>query len=172
MPRWRHLRAIALLPFTVTVVVPLLLIATNPINPLWGLPFPINLLLVITAVMLIALGLWLFYATNRLFATIGQGTLAPWDETQRLVVRGIYRHVRNPMISGVFAVLLGEMLLFGSPALLIWCAIFAAVNLIYMPLVEEPGLEARFGEDYRLYKRHVPRWLPRRRGWEAPTTNA
>lgn len=126
-------------------------------------PPPLNLMLLLAALALIGAGLGLFIATNRLFISIGQGTLAPWDETQRLVVRGIYRHVRNPMISGVFAVLLGEALLAGSPALLIWCAIFAAINLIYIPLVEEPRLEARFGEAYRQYKRDVPRWLPKLR---------
>ena len=52
--------------------------------------------------------------TNRLFATIGHGTLAPWNPPEKLVVRGVYRHVRNPMITGVFCILLGEAVFFGS----------------------------------------------------------
>jgi protein-S-isoprenylcysteine O-methyltransferase Ste14 len=71
------------------------------------------------------------------------------------------------MISGVFCILLGEGVLFGSKSLLIWFAVFAIGNLIYMPLFEEPGLERRFGEDYVRYKKHVPRWIPRRTPWEA-----
>jgi protein-S-isoprenylcysteine O-methyltransferase Ste14 len=81
-------------------------------------------------------------------------------------VRGVYRHVRNPMISGVAFILLGELLASGSLRLLIWFLLFALANLIYIPLVEEPGLEHRFGQAYRVYKQHVPRWLPRLRPWE------
>ena len=104
--------------------------------------------------------------TATLFARIGKGTLAPWDPTARLVVAGPYRHVRNPMISGVLAVLLGEAALFGSLPLLVWFGAVFALNAIYFPLVEEPGLRERFGEDYERYRANVPRWLPRFRPWE------
>jgi protein-S-isoprenylcysteine O-methyltransferase Ste14 len=107
------------------------------------------------------------YRTITLFASVGRGTLAPWDPTRRLVVRGPYRHVRNPMISGVLSILLGEAALLGSFPLLAWFGVFFAANAIYMPLVEEPGLERRFGDDYRTYKRNVPRWVPRRKPWAA-----
>jgi protein-S-isoprenylcysteine O-methyltransferase Ste14 len=117
-------------------------------------------------VSLVGVGLVLFVRTVALFATVGQGTLAPWDPTSRLVVRGPYRHVRNPMISGVYFVLLGEAVGLGLPALLIWAAAFLAVNAIYMPLFEEPGLKRRFGEDYETYAANVPRWLPRLRPWD------
>ncbi len=65
------------------------------------------------------------------------------------------------MISGVFGILLGEALLFASAGLLIWAAAFLVINTVYFALIEEPGLEARFGEPYREYKRSTPRWLPR-----------
>ncbi len=119
---------------------------------------------------LIALGLLLVLSTIRLFATIGRGTLAPWDPTTRLVVRGPYRYVRNPMISGVLFVLLGEAALFGSLALLLWFGLVLMVNAVYMPLVEEPGLKRRFGEEYERYRAHVPRWIPRVRPWDGPET--
>ena len=99
--------------------------------------------------------------TVALFAGIGQGTLAPWDPTSRLVVRGPYRHVRNPMISGVLCVLLGEAALFGSLAVLAWSGVVFALNAVYFVLVEEPGLRERFGAEYDAYAAHVPRWLPR-----------
>lgn len=98
---------------------------------------------------------------------VGSGTLAPWDPKTRLVVRGPYRCVRNPMISGVLFVLLGEAALVGSVPLLIWFGAVLAVNAIYLPLVEEPGLSRRFGEDYEAYRAHVPRWLPRVRPWDS-----
>jgi protein-S-isoprenylcysteine O-methyltransferase Ste14 len=106
--------------------------------------------------------------TIRRFARDGEGTLAPWDPTQRLVVEGVYRHVRNPMITGVVTNLVGEALLFGSSALAVWALLFALANAIYIPLAEEPGLERRFGADYRRYKAGVPRWIPRVRPWTDP----
>jgi protein-S-isoprenylcysteine O-methyltransferase Ste14 len=154
--RWRHLRAILLLPGVVIVAIPALILWRNGarLGPLAvaGLP-------------LIAAGLLLMIPTIRLFASAGRGTLAPWDPTTRLVVCGPYRYVRNPMISGVLAILVGEAALFASPRLLVWFGAVFALNAVYIPLVEERGLEARFGEEYRTYKAHVPRWLPRIRSW-------
>jgi protein-S-isoprenylcysteine O-methyltransferase Ste14 len=117
---------------------------------------------------LVAGGLWLMVQTVRLLIVDGQGTLAPWDPTQRLVVRGIYRHVRNPMITGVIAIAMGEAAVFASGALLAWAALVTLVNVIYIPLLEEPGLVQRFGADYETYRRNVPRWLPRRAPWGGP----
>jgi protein-S-isoprenylcysteine O-methyltransferase Ste14 len=156
---WRHLLAIGLLPVTVIAVVPALILwRTGADVAAWPLA--------VIGVALIALGLALVAWTVALFATVGRGTLAPWDPTSRLVVRGPYRHVRNPMISGVLAILLGEAALFGSIPLLVWFAAAFAVNAVYFPLVEEPGLGRRFGEEYDAYSANVPRWLPRLRPWE------
>ena len=77
------------------------------------------------------------------------------------MVRGPYRHVRNPMISGVLAVLLGEAALFGSLALLAWALVVLAINAVYFPLVEEPDLRRRFGAEYEDYAARTPRWFPR-----------
>ena len=105
--------------------------------------------------------------TVRLFVRIGKGTLAPWDPPRRLVVEGPYGYVRNPMITAVLAVLLGEAALFGSPGLLVWFALFIAINFAFFVLYEEPSLERKFGEEYREYKRRVPRWVPRRMPWQS-----
>ena len=107
--------------------------------------------------------MWLW--TVRLFARIGRGTLAPWDPTERLVVEGPYAHVRNPMITGVLAVLVGEALVFGSTPIAIWAAVFAVINHVFFLAYEEPSVERRFGDEYRRYKQNVPRWVPRRTGW-------
>jgi protein-S-isoprenylcysteine O-methyltransferase Ste14 len=163
---WRQARAIALLPGTVTVVVPaVILIAGAGPNLGWGLEGVAAALPVVLGLALIAVGLALWVWTVRLFARIGKGTLAPWDPTRRLVVEGPYRYVRNPMITAVLAVLLGEAALFGSSALLVWWGAFFAVNWAFFVLHEEPGLERRFGDEYRDYKRNVPRWVPRRSPW-------
>ena len=144
----RHLLAIGLLPGVVTLLVPALIVSGDEVA--W---WPLGLL----GAVLIALGLVLIAQTVALFATVGDGTLAPWDPTARLVVRGPYRRVRNPMISGVLCVLLGEALLFGSLALLAWWAVVFAVNAVYFPLVEEPGLRRRFGADYEAYSGRASR---------------
>jgi protein-S-isoprenylcysteine O-methyltransferase Ste14 len=152
MPMARQLAAVVLLPGTVCVLVPALLLSDAGIAP-----WPLALL----GGALLALGLGVIAWTVSLFARVGRGTLAPWDPTSKLVVRGPYRYVRNPMISGVIAVLLGEAALFGSLTLLVWAAVVFAVNAVYFPLVEEPGLHRRFGAEYDEYAARTPRWVPR-----------
>lgn len=153
-----------------TIVVPaVILIAGQGPNVGWGLDGLVAVLPVLLGVVLVASGLALWAWTVRLLARIGQGTLAAWDATRHLVVAGPYGYARNPMITAVLGVLLGEALLFGSSWLLIWSAAFLAINCMYFLIYEEPGLERRFGEEYRLYKRNVPRWIPRRTPWSPST---
>jgi protein-S-isoprenylcysteine O-methyltransferase Ste14 len=169
----RHVRAIVALPGTVTVFVPAVIVACAGARSAQDLPSWATVALVAMGCVLLGIGLALMTWTITLFARLGRGTLAPWDPPGTLVVRGPYRHVRNPMISGVTMVLLAESLLFRSLLLLIWCAAFAALNAIYIPLSEEPGLAARFGVDFDVYRRHVRRWLPRLRSWgETPGPDA
>jgi protein-S-isoprenylcysteine O-methyltransferase Ste14 len=167
MESWKHLRAIVLLPGMVTVVIPGAIVLRIGLDTqgVWR-SFPASrVILPVFSLLLIGLGLTLIVSTVRLVASVGKGTLAPWNPTQRLVVEGVYRHVRNPMISGVFAILLGESLLAASLPLLRWFLLFVFVNAVYIPLAEEPGLVRRFGEDYLTYKQHVPRWIPRLKPW-------
>jgi protein-S-isoprenylcysteine O-methyltransferase Ste14 len=110
-------------------------------------------------------GITLLIYTISLFGRFGNGTLAPWQPTQKLVVIGPYRHVRNPMISGVFFILIGESLVLHSTSMLEWAGLFFLINTTYFILMEEPSLEERFGEDYRQYKKHVGRWIPRLRAY-------
>ena len=118
------------------------------------------------AFVLGASGLALAVWTTSLFRTVGEGTPAPWAPPDKLVVRGPYRHVRNPMIAGVLLMLGAESLFFGSWPLAGWLTVFFLGNAIYFPLVEERALERRFGDDYRRYKANVLRWIPRWRAWD------
>ena len=167
MSAWRQARAIALLPGTVTVLIPVLLVVLTDAVVGWG-GDGLAVLPVLLGLAAIAAGLALWLWTVRLFARIGRGTLAPWDPTRHLVVEGPYRHVRNPMITAVVTVLAGEAALFGSLPLLIWCLAFLAVNHLFFVIHEEPGLVRRFGDEYRAYRDNVPRWLPRRTAWTPP----
>jgi len=159
---WRLLRTILILPGTALVYVPALILwFTGDYNLS---PDPMTWLAVVPAAAGLVFAVW----TVRLFATVGRGTPAPWEPPKKLVVRGPYRYVRNPMITGVLLMLVAEAMAFHSWAILGWMVFFFAVNCVYFPLIEEKGLEARFGGDYRLYKANVPRWLPRPIGWDLP----
>lgn len=160
----RHLLAIAILPFTVAVLVPIWIAYRNGVTLTPGHSV-ISVLLQVIGLVLISLGLILFVASLRRFATDGKGTLAPWDPPSIFVVRGPYQFVRNPMISGVILLLFGEAFALLSPPHGIWAVIFMILNLIYIPLVEEPQMERRFGESYREYRRHVRRFIPRLSPW-------
>lgn len=164
----RHLLSILVLPFTVTVIVPLWLLRNDLSRDLPPQGAMIRLLVLAAGGAAFLIGLILLISTVAQFAATGRGTLAPWDPPRVLVVNGVYRYVRNPMISGVLFILLAESLLTGSRRIVVWFMLVLVTNLVYIPLLEEPGLAARFGERYRLYKENVPRWLPRVRPWIAP----
>lgn len=163
----RHLLAILILPFMVVVMIPRwLLRGYSASDTRWiDGTIPAAAAHIIGALAFLA-GFALFAWCISLFARIGKGTLAPWDPTQRLVVVGPYRYVRNPMITGVLTMLAGEGLFLGSRVMAYWTLAFFIINTIYFLLVEEPGLERRFGASYLEYKAVVPRWLPGDRPWE------
>ena len=161
----RHLASIAALPFAVTVVVPLWVARRNNISLTLG-STGLEIVAQNAGVVLMAFGLFLFASSLRRFATEGEGTLAPWDPPRRLVLRGPYRYVRNPMISGVLFILFGEAHLLLSRPHLAWALIFLAANAVWIPLFEESDLRRRFGDSYVEYCRHVPRLFPRLRPWE------
>jgi protein-S-isoprenylcysteine O-methyltransferase Ste14 len=156
--QWRHVRAIALLPFMNTVIIPSVLLLLSPPPPAW----PVGA--TVAGAALVATGTALVAHCVHLFMRLGAGTLAPWDPTRELVLAGAYRYSRNPMKAGLFLVLAGEALATGSAALTAWFACFALVNVLYIRVHEEPGLARRFGAAYRDYCERVPRW------WPAPRT--
>lgn len=160
----RHLVAIAVLPFTVTVLIPIWLARRDGVTLALG-STPTHVVLQLAGVGLLLAGVLLFATSLWRFITEGRGTLAPWDPPRQLVVQGPYRYVRNPMISGVVLVLFGEALVLLSRTHLTWALIFLGINAIYIPLVEEPLLHDKFGASYGEYCRQVPRLLPRLRPW-------
>lgn len=163
----RHVLAIAMLPFVVAVIVPLWIARRNATTFTLG-DTRLELLAQFGGLTFSIVGVALFLSSLHRFARDGKGTLAPWDPPRRLVVNGPYRHVRNPMISGVVFMLFAEALLLLSRAHGGWALTFLAINAIYIPLLEEPGLRRRFGAGYDEYCRHVPRLLPRLRPWRPP----
>lgn len=140
-----------ILPITVLIIV------TLNIEPKISIPYFSTLL---DGLLMILSGLFLIILTISKFITIGKGTLAPWSPTKKLIIEGIYRYVRNPMIIGVLFVLTGESIATLSQNIFTWAVIFFIINNIYFFLLEEPLLVRKFGDDYREYKKNVPRWIP------------
>jgi protein-S-isoprenylcysteine O-methyltransferase Ste14 len=99
------------------------------------------------------------------FAWHGRGTPAPPAPTERLVVEGAYRHVRNPMYVAVLAVVLGQVLLFASGGLFAYLVVLALTVTAFVHAYEEPTLSEAYGPSYDEFCANVPRWLPRATPW-------
>ncbi len=119
------------------------------------------------AVVTAAAAVVLIHAFAR-FVREGIGTPAPVAPTQRLVIGGLYRHVRNPMYVAVVAAVVGQAALFGRPVLLAYGAGLLALFVAFVRVYEEPTLRRQFGAEYDTYRRLVPGWWPRARPARLP----
>ena len=155
----RTLLFTVLLPNTLTVVVPYLILSgRDPGSPRlhvgsfrWaGLP-------------LLTLGVIVYAACATWFGTVGRGTPAPWDPPRFLVRHRLYRYCRNPMYWGVVFIVAGEAILWDSVALLVYAAVLWLAFHVRVLTYEEPHLRKTFGAVFDDYCRAVPRWLPTRR---------
>ncbi|MFY9607712.1 MAG: isoprenylcysteine carboxylmethyltransferase family protein [Blastocatellia bacterium] len=144
-----------LAPGTLTILVPRWLLS----SPIGSERFNIGIFRYLGIVpILIGASIYLWCAWDFTFA--GKGTPAPIDPPKELVVRGLYRYVRNPMYVGIGAVLIGEALLFQSLALVAYVGAVLLVFSLFVVFYEEPALTRKFGDSYRRYREAVPRWIP------------
>jgi protein-S-isoprenylcysteine O-methyltransferase Ste14 len=111
---------------------------------------------------LVLLGAALAISCIVTFVVAGRGTPAPFDPPRRLVTRGPYRFVRNPMYLGAVIVLGGAGVYYGSAPLIGYALAFLVATHLFVRGYEEPALRAAFGEEYETYCRRVKRWWPRR----------
>jgi protein-S-isoprenylcysteine O-methyltransferase Ste14 len=95
------------------------------------------------------------------FATYGRGTPLPLDPPKRLVIRGLYRWVRNPMYVTVLIVILGWSLFFQSIEVAAYGLVVFALCHTFILVYEEPHLRRVFGPEYEAYRARVGRWIPR-----------
>jgi protein-S-isoprenylcysteine O-methyltransferase Ste14 len=146
-----------LAPGSVAVVIPFLLVRFGLIDGDWG-GRPGFL-----AFFLLGGGAVLLATASKGFAVEGEGTPAPFDPPVRLVVRGPYRYVRNPMYIAVALMILGMTRWLLAPGLLLYFAAVIVAFHLFVVLYEEPKLRRLFGAAYEGYLRKVPRWLPRLR---------
>jgi len=142
-------------PGVVAGVVPYLLTGWDANE--WWLPVR-----VLGAVVLVASVAVLVQAFAR-FVFEGRGTPAPVAPTDRLVVGGLYRYVRNPMYVAVVGAIVGQALVLGRVVLLGYAAVVWAVVASFVRLYEEPTLREQFGAEYDAYRATVPAWVPRLR---------
>jgi protein-S-isoprenylcysteine O-methyltransferase Ste14 len=129
-------------------------------------PLPYWLPLRVVGAILLAAGVGALLHAFWRFVVEGLGTPAPVAPTERLVVGGLYRYVRNPMYLAVGAVIVGQALLLGQPILLLYAIVFAVAVAAFVHWYEEPTLRHQFGEQYEEYRRAVPAWYPRREPWD------
>jgi len=150
---------LVVVPGSVAVLVPRLILGTQlpPVSRIssigWlGLP-------------LVTCGAIILLDSFARFVVQGLGTPAPVFPTRHLVVSGLYRYVRNPIYVAVLSVVLGQAILFGSPAILVYGLSLWIAFTLFMLVYEEPTLRRTFGKEYETFCANVPRWIPRLTPW-------
>ena len=155
---FKNLLFTLIVPGTVAVYVPLRIAQDRPFAT--GPAFGAGCLLLVVGASIYAWCVWDF-------ATFGRGTPAPIDAPKKLVVRGLYRYIRNPMYKGVLTVILAWAVLFGAFELMLYALVVGTCFQLFIVFYEEPHLRAEFGSEYEGYCRRVARWLPRLRPGQA-----
>ena len=120
----------------------------------------------VVGLVVVALGLAALVACFVQFVREGRGTPAPIAPTEKLVVGGLYRWVRNPMYLAVGAIILGQAVAFASIGVLSWFVVFVAAVVSFVTVYEQPTLHSTYGPAYDAYCRAVPGWWPRLTPWD------
>lgn len=152
-PALRTLLFTIVAPGTVTVALPYFILTrthASSIGPLRSVGIPV-----------VCLGIAIYAWCAWSFTVKGRGTPAPIDPPKKLVIEGLYRYMRNPMYVGVLTILVGEVLWFASPMLLVYAGIVAGIFHAFIRFYEERKLQNLFGGQYTAYCNTVPRWWPR-----------
>jgi protein-S-isoprenylcysteine O-methyltransferase Ste14 len=145
-----------LVPGTVAIYIPYLLIASEPAAQRLQLG-----VFRYASLIMILIGVAFYFRRPWDFTFTGKGTPAPIDPPKELVARGLYRFVRNPMYVGMLSLFLGEAVFFKSGRMLLYTAVAFLVYHSFVVLYEEPVLRRKFGEAYQRYCDGTPRWIPR-----------
>jgi protein-S-isoprenylcysteine O-methyltransferase Ste14 len=129
-------------------------------------PLPYWAPLRVVGIVLLAAGIVVLVHAFVRFVVEGVGTPAPVAPTEHLVVGGLYRYVRNPMYLAVAATIIGQALVLGQLALLLYAAAVCVAVATFVRWYEEPTLVRQFGAQYEVYRHAVPAWWPRRHPWD------
>jgi protein-S-isoprenylcysteine O-methyltransferase Ste14 len=142
-------------PATVAIYVPLLIV--RGLSPGSGIRLLVSLVFFLVGGSIYTWCVWDF-------AVSGRGTPAPIDAPKKLVVRGLYHYTRNPMYLGVLTIILGWVVLYKAPRLVIYALCVGLSFHCFIVFYEEPHLQRMFGSSYEEYRARVGRWFPRRCG--------
>jgi protein-S-isoprenylcysteine O-methyltransferase Ste14 len=113
----------------------------------------------VAGLITLAAGALIVAACVLTFVVVGRGTPAPFDPPRRLVDRGPYAIVRNPMYIGAILALLGAAAFYQSQAIAGYAAAFFVVMHLFVIAYEEPTLRTTFGPAYDDYCGRVRRWI-------------
>ena len=159
LKRLEYFKVVLILPGNVLIIIPLIIYfltktysyyLINLSNVLFYLSFPF-----------LILGLWLsIWSVRAFYSHGGEGTPGPWKPVSKLVIAGPYRYVRNPMLMGVFFLLLFESIFFSAMPIFYWFLVFFIGNIFYFKKIEEKDLIKRFGKDYKHYRNEVSMLIP------------
>ncbi len=151
----KNILFVIFVPGTVAVLIPYWIVTRNfaAISFEWGMPQYLALLPAL-------LGVSIYFRCVWDFASFGRGTPAPIDPPKVLVIRGLYRYVRNPMYVGILLLLAGEAIFFASWALVRYAVLFFIADHLFVVFYEERSLRRKFGASYERYCQSVRRWLP------------
>ena len=159
MKRKEYLKVVLILPGNVLVTIPLLIVLFTRNS--YSLIDSRSVLFYL-AIFFLVLGLFLaIWSVRTFYSKGGDGTPGPWRPVGNLVISGPYQYVRNPMLLGVFLLLLFESIFLTSMPLFYWFVVFVIINIIYFKNFEEKDLVKRFGKNYEDYKSKVPMFFPK-----------
>ena len=122
----------------------------------WGFPRFVSMPLSIAIsapFLMIGSFLWLWSAVKFLKT---KGTPVPINPPPKLVTDGPYAYSRNPMMTGLFMVVAGIGILFGSISLtFVMTPMFVLISILEFKYIEEPELMKRFGKEYFEYRKRT-----------------
>ena len=161
MKKKEYLKVVLILPGNVLVTIPLLIfLFTRNLYSYSLVDFRSAVFYL--GIFFLALGLLLaIWSVRTFYSKGGEGTPGPWRPISNLVISGPYQYVRNPMLLGVFLLLLFESIYLTSMPLFYWLVVFVIINIIYFKNFEEKELIKRFGKNYEDYKSKVPMFFPK-----------
>src|SRR5262245_26429581 len=172
----RRMQRFAATPFRAVVIVAAILCVIGwltgylrPLDASLGVELPAWVQ--VPGIVAFVAGATLMLICAAMLSTRGIGSLGgeEWFMPREFVATGPFRFVRNPMSLGGAFFLPGIALWHRSAfGLGLAAALFLLFHLVVVYL-EEPGLEKRFGDSYREYRRNVRRYMPRMTPWQGST---
>jgi len=128
-------------------------------RPLW-----LNALLLLP--MVVPAGL--IFGAVRQFAVEGDGTGFPYDPPKRLVTRGVYAYLSNPMQVGICLAMLWWGVVTASAAVSLSSAGAVILFIVFKDVCNGSCAIGEHDPNWALYQREVPKWIPRRTAWTLP----